>query len=138
MKNIVAADAAKWLETFGFDDVKTVSHNNDRLGKELLVICPPELETQVRSALGSLDGTRTKTKMPVLTVKGSSESGSNSHQGLVATRELLSELSGVPVGSFTISGNLSGDWKNPMYALWVEETPDNIMLIKDLIKELNF
>jgi type IV pilus assembly protein PilQ len=136
LKNIVAAGAAKWIETFGFYDVKTVSHNNDRLGKELLVICPPELENQVRSALGSLDGTRTKTKMPVLTVKGSSESGSNPHQCLVTTRELLSELSGVPVGSFTISGNLSGDGKNPMYALWVEETPDNIMLIKDLVKEL--
>jgi len=102
------------------------------------MLCPPELENQVRSALGSLDGTRTKTKMPVLTVKGSSESGSNPHQGLVTTRELLSELSGVPLGSFAISGNLSGDGKNPMYALWVEETPDNIMMIKDLIKELNF
>jgi len=132
LKNIVAADAAARLKEFGFEDVKTVTYSNDRFGRELLVICPPYLETSVRSALSSLDGVRSKTKMPVLTMTGTS-----SYEGLVAVRELLSELSDVPVGSFSISRNLSGDEDNPVYALWVEETPDRIMLIKDLIGELN-
>ncbi|NPV72425.1 MAG: energy transducer TonB [Pelotomaculum sp.] len=132
LKNIVAADAAARLKEFGFEDVKTVTYSNDRFGRELLVICPPYLETSVRSALSSLDGVRSKTKMPVLTMTGTS-----SYEGLVAVRELLSELSDVPIGSFSISRNLSGDEDNPVYALWVEETPDRIMLIKDLIGELD-
>ncbi len=131
LKNIAAGDAADRLEEFGFSEVKTIAYNYDRFGHELMVICPPYLETQLRSALVSMDTTRQATRAPVL-----KESGENAHTRLSAMRDLLSELSGVPVAQLHISRNLSGDKDNPEYVLWVEETPDKIQLVKDLIDEM--
>lgn len=131
-KNITAGYAAERLTLFNFgDDVKTVTYNYEKFGKELLVICPPHLETAVRSALAGLDTTRQKTRVPVLTKKGT-----GAHESLNARRNLLSELSGIPLANFHISNNLSGDKDNPEYVLWVEETPDNVQLVKDLIGEM--
>lgn len=131
LKNIVAADAAKGLVEFGYEDVKAVTSNNDKFGREVIVICPPHLESQVRNTLIVLDGSRQKVRVPVDKL-----SGKGAHAGLNAKRSLLSELSGVPVGSMYISGNLSGDSDNPEHVLWVEETPDKIELIKNLISEM--
>jgi len=134
LKNIVARDAANWLKEFDFgagNEVKTVTFNNPEFGRELLVICPPEVENQVRSALSSLDGTRQKTRAPV-----AAASGKFAHQALNAKRSLLSEMSGVPVGSMHISSNLSGDDDNPQYVLWAEETPDKLKLLQDLAAKL--
>lgn len=131
LKNIVADDAAKRLDDFGLNGVKTILSNNERFSREFIVICPPHLESQVRSALVVLDGTRQKVRVPV-----DKKSGAGAHAALNARRGLLSQLSGVPVGSMYISGNLSGDNDNPEYVLWVEETPDRIELIKDLIGAL--
>jgi len=131
LKNIVAGDAAKRLSEFGLSDVKTITYNYDRFGHELMVICPPYLETQLRSALVSMDVTRQVTRVPVM-----KEAGENANSKLSAKRSLLSDLSGVPVSKMHISRNLSGDNDNPEYVLWVEETPDKIQLIKDLISEM--
>ena len=131
LKNIVAGDAAERLDEFGFSEVKGITYNYDRFSKELLVICPPNLEARVRSALVSLDQTRQKTKVPVLT-----ESGEKARNRVHAMRDLLSELSGVSISDMHISRNLSGDRDNPKYVLWVEETPDKAQLIKDLIDEM--
>ncbi|WP_051273678.1 secretin N-terminal domain-containing protein [Desulfotruncus alcoholivorax] len=129
LKNIVAGDAKKRLDEFGFTDVKSEAYNYDRFGHELLVICPPYLETRVRTALVSLDQTREKTKVPLLT---------GSYNQVNSMRSLLSELSGVSTSSFHISGNIADtiDSKNRIYVLWVEETPDKAQLIKDLINEI--
>ncbi|KAF1086575.1 Bacterial type II/III secretion system short domain protein [Sporotomaculum syntrophicum] len=131
-KNITAGYAAERLSMFNFgDDVKTVTYNYEKFGKELLVICPPNMETAVRSALAGLDTTRQKTRVPVLTV-----TGTGAHESLNARRNLLSELSGISLANFHISNNLSGDKDKPEYVLWVEETPDNVQLVKDLIGEM--
>ncbi|MEW5952882.1 MAG: STN domain-containing protein [Bacillota bacterium] len=131
LKNITAKDAAERLEEFAFEEVKTITPNYEQFGKEVIVICPPYLESQVRSALVTLDGARQKVRVPVDT-----KTGPGAHQGLNAKRSLLSELSGVPVGSMYISSNLSGDSNAPEYVLWVEETPDKVQLIKNLIDEM--
>jgi len=132
LKNVTAGYAAERLTSFNIGgDVKTVTYNYEKFGKELLVICPPHLETPVRSALVSLDTTRQKTRVPVLTA-----TGEKAHASLNAKRNLLSELSGISLANFHISNNLSGDSKNPEYVLWVEETPDNVQLVKDLIGEM--
>lgn len=131
LNNIVAGDAAARLNEFGFDEVKAITYNYDRLGKELLVICPPHLETRVRSALVSLDQTRQKIRVPVHT-----EKSENARTRVYAMRDLVSELSGVSLSDLHISRNLTGDSNNPEYVLWVEETPDKIQLVKDLIDEM--
>ena len=133
-KNTTAGDAAKRLTSFNFgDEVKTVTYNYEKFGKELLVICPSHLATTVRSSLVSLDTMRQKIRIPVLKANGE-----NAHRSLNAKRNLLSELTGISLASFHISNNLSGDNKNPEYVLWVEETPDNAQLVKDLLEEMAY
>ncbi|HBX22293.1 MAG TPA: energy transducer TonB [Desulfotomaculum sp.] len=132
LKNTVAGDAGQRLEDLGFAGVKTSAYNYDRFGKELMVACPPQLENDVRSALFNIDQARFKTRVPVMT-----ENGDNARNKLDAHRQLLSQLSGVPVSSMYLSNNLSGTAKEPLYVLWVEESPDKVQLIKDLIEELD-
>ncbi|MCL6638668.1 MAG: energy transducer TonB [Firmicutes bacterium] len=131
LKNIVAADAAERLKKFGFKDVETVTYNNDRLGREIMVICPPYLEYQVRAALESLDERRSTTRAFLAKV-----TGQNAYERAYTIRKILSEISGVSRSNINISDNLTEDDDNPEYVLWVEETPDNIQLVKDLLKDL--
>lgn len=140
LKNIVARDAAERLKMFDFgpgNEVKTITFNNPQFGQELLVICPPHVEGQVRSALAALDGVRQKVRAPVARAEGRF-----AFQELNAKRQLLSELSGVPLSSMSISGDLSGGREddsgndNPIYVLWVEETPDRIKLLEDLLAKM--
>lgn len=131
LKNIVARDAAARLAQFSLPGVKTTTFNYPEFARELIVICPPEQATQVRNILAGLDRTQQKIRVPV-----ASAEGKNAHQQLNARRHLLSELTDVPIGNMRISSNLSGDSENPHYVLWVEETPDKIQVIEDLIKRM--
>ncbi|MDQ7790169.1 MAG: energy transducer TonB, partial [Clostridia bacterium] len=127
LKNISAQDAEERLGALPLP-VTAVTFNYPDLTQEILVICPSHLESQVRSALSSIDSTRKKIRVPV--------HNSTIHEELNATRSLLSELSGVSVGNMHISRNLSGDSDAPYYVLWVEETPERIAQIEVLIEKL--
>lgn len=130
LTNVVAADAATRLEKFGFKDIITIATDGDRYGHELMVICPKKIEIEVKTALNSIDGTRKRTRAPIITAKGT-----YAHQALVSARDLLSEISGVSSGSMNISRNL-GPNAEPIHVLWVEETPDKIRMLKDLVTEM--
>lgn len=127
---IVADDAAQRLAKFGFKDIQTITTDGDRYGHEIMVICPKSIETQVKSALNSLDMPRKKTKAPILTKKGE-----NASQELNSARDLLAQLSDVSISSMSISRNL-GTSSDPLYVLWAEESPDKIRKLKDLVGEM--
>lgn len=127
---IVAEDAAQRLAKFGFKDLETITTDGDRYGHEIMVICPKKIETQVKSALNSLDMPRQKTKAPVLTAKGE-----YAHQALVSSRDLLAQISDVSISSMSISRNLGTSYE-PVHVLWVEEAPDKIRKLKDLVTEM--
>ncbi|MFZ5644800.1 MAG: energy transducer TonB [Bacillota bacterium] len=130
LKNVSAKDAAARLMLFNLgagNEVKTITYNNDNLGHELLVICPPYLEGAVRDALSAIDLTRSKINAPVASAKGA-----KAYDSISNTRSLLSEMSGVSVSSMRISGNLSVDGVTPLYVLWANETPDKIKKLQDL------
>ncbi|RYD04353.1 hypothetical protein N752_13345 [Desulforamulus aquiferis] len=113
LSHIVAEDAAKRLSQFGFGDkLTTIYTEDDRFGKQLMVLCTKDIEVQVKSVLTSLDAPRQKTKAPLVT-----KSGSGAYESLGVTRDLLSELSGVSTASMSISRNL-GNTANPTYVLW--------------------
>jgi len=128
LKNISAADAASRLASYGFDGVQTETFNYPGISREILVICPPYMQAVVRAALTDLDGTRQKIRMVVASTKGNL-----AHTKISAQRQLLSELSGVPLGSIHISRNLSGDSGDPHYVMWVEESPERIKQIEELV-----
>jgi len=128
LKNTVARDAAERLDQFDYEGVKTITFNYPQFGQEILVICPPHLESQVYSSLVSLDGNRKKIKAPI-----TSATGENAKSMLTAKRTLLSELTDVSVKDMYLSENLSGDRDAPHYVLWIEETPDKIQYLNEMI-----
>ncbi|MTI81184.1 MAG: hypothetical protein FH758_09895 [Firmicutes bacterium] len=131
LKNIVAKDAQERLQNFDFGaEVKIMSFNNNEFGQEIMVTCPGYLENAVRNALLKLDAQRDKIKAPVMTI-----TGENAHNRLNRIRLLLKELTDVSLSDMHISNNL-GTNDNRKYVLWVEESPDKIQLIKDLIGEI--
>ncbi len=130
LKNTVAGDASeRLLNEFSYEGVTTITFNYPEFGREILVICPPHLESQVYSSLVSIDGNRSKVKMPITMA-----SGDNARSELIAKRRLLSEMTGISVNEMNISENISGDSDSPHYVLWIEQTPDNVRLLNNYIK----
>lgn len=129
LKNTVAKDAADRLSEFGYEGVKAITFNYPEFGKEILVICPPHLESQVYSSLVALDGNRLKVKLPITVA-----TGDNARSELIAKRKLLSELTGISVSEMNISDNISGNSDSPHYVLWIEQTPDNVRLLNNYIE----
>lgn len=99
------------------------------LSQELLIVCPPHLQEQVYNVLGQLDEPRQRIRRPVDTA-----TGANARNELMAKRELLAQLTGIPISRMHISGNLSGDSANPQHLLWVEDTPDKIQQVMDMLE----
>jgi len=129
LNNVFAATAAKKLQEFKFgEEITPLTSDSSKFSKELLVICPPGLETRVRSAVVNIDREQEIIKVPILTM--------NSHQSIHSRKLLLSELTGIPVSNLHTSRNISGDSDNPEYVLWVEETPDNVALLRDMLQEM--
>ena len=150
LENTLAVDIEERLEAFGFghegvaadgdtafileddgaddDAVQVVTFSYSEYSREVLVVCPPYLESQVRSSLAKLDEARQRIRVPV-----ASASGEGARSRLVAQRELLSELTGVSISRMNISTNLSGDSANPYYLLWIDESPDKIQLVEEMV-----
>ncbi len=128
LNNISAYDAAERLMLFNFEDVRTVVFAYPEIGSEILIICPPHLETEMNSILASIDEVQKTIRVPV-----DSATGENAYQSLSARRNLLSQLTGIPVGKIHISENLSSDSESVYCVLWVEETPDNIQKIRRMV-----
>lgn len=131
LHNTLAKDAAEMLEVFEYEEVKTITFNFPELTRELLVICPPELETEVYVNLVNIDGERKKIKAVITSAKGE-----YARKEIIAKRKLLSEMTGISTNSMNISDNLSGDVSKPHYVLWTETTPDRVQLLRELVKSL--
>jgi type IV pilus assembly protein PilQ len=132
LSNVVVGDAAQWLQQFDFaGEIKVVAPNNyDRFNQQITVICPPALVKQVRDALVQLDQPKKSVKVPVLTYKGE-----HGNTVLNAKKSLLSELTGISQYKMHVSKNI-GTTDNPEYVLWVEEAPNKIKQIRDMLDEI--
>jgi len=128
LKHVVARDGASRLAAMGFTGVRAVTFNFPEFSKQLIVICPPELESQVYSALVTIDTAPEKINAPI-----TSSTGKFALEELKAKRRLLAEMTSIPLSSMRISHNISGNPDHPHYVLWAHETPDNIKLLQDLV-----
>ena len=97
--------------------------------KEILVVCKPDRMAQIELALEGIDVSGEKIRIPV-------DSSAYPSQ-LTARRDLLVSLTGVPTASFFISNNVSRVLNPPQYIMWVEETPENIQKILDMINSID-
>lgn len=128
LENTVADDVVERLGVFGFEGVETVTYNYSQFTQEVLVVSPSHLESKVYSAIAKLDEVRQRVRVPV-----ASASGEGARSRLVAQRELLSELTGVSISRMNISSNLSGDSADPYYLLWIEESPDKVQKVENMV-----
>lgn len=135
LNNTVASEMALRLETFGFQDVRTVVLSYPEFTRQLLVVTPTVLEDRVRDAIRELDGIQ-----PLLRIPVASASGENAYFRLDAQKQLLVELTDIPESAMHISDDLSGigDNMNGDLILWVEATPDNINLIRNMVDMIDF
>ena len=103
LNNTVASEMALRLETFGFQDVRTVVLSYPEFTRQLLVVTPTVLEDRVRDAIRELDGIQ-----PLLRIPVASASGENAYFRLDAQKQLLVELTDIPESAMHISDDLSG------------------------------
>ena len=109
--------------------VRAITFDYPEFTQELLVITPRHLKSQVQDILGELD-------RPLKTIRVPVDSG-ESREGLEARRSLLSQLTGISEGNMNISHNISEDEESPHYIMWVEDTPENIRKVRNMIDSID-
>ena len=116
LKHVAAQYASDRLVQFGFPGIQIVTLNYPEFSRNLVVVVPAHLAAPVKAALESIDTTSTAVvKIRIPLAGGEVDSLSQLRDRLnyafknAFTFEIIDEL------------------------LWVEETPDNIKLIKDMV-----
>ena len=129
--NMSPADAVTRFSYLGIEDTTVMALNYPFFSKEVLVIGPTDRKNAISELLSNMDKPGQKIRVPVDFsdhVAGQSR--------LIARRDLLVSLTQIPVSNFYISNNVSKDEK-PHYIMWVEETPDNITRIRNMIDTID-
>jgi len=126
-----ASTAIEKLNFIGMKDVQAMSLNYPQFSKEILITCPADRITDVKNVLKKLDVPGEKVRAIV-----DSSATSNGKSRLEARRDLIVQLTGISKESFQVSQNISKTYE-PLYVLWVEESPDNIALIRDVISSMD-
>ncbi|NLO41214.1 MAG: LysM peptidoglycan-binding domain-containing protein [Ruminiclostridium sp.] len=131
LENLRASTAMEKLEFLGLQDVRVMSLNYPQYSRDLLIACPSDRINDVRNVLKKLDLPGTKVRVIV-----DSSSHSTGKSRLEARRDLIVALTGTPKESFKVSDNISKT-TTPLYLLWVEETPDNVTLIRNVLASMD-
>ena len=126
-----ASTAIEKLNFIGMKDVQAMSLNYPEFSREILIACPADRITDVKNVLKKLDVPGEKVRAIV-----DSSATSNGKSRLEARRDLIVQLTGISKESFQVSQNISKTYE-PLYVLWVEESPDNIALIRDVISSMD-
>lgn len=131
LENVKAATAIEKLNFIGLQDVQVMSLNYPQFSRDLLITCPADRINDVKNVLRKLDvpGERVRAVVDASTT-------SNARSRLEARRDLIVQLTGIPKDRFQVSQNISKT-DQPLYVLWVDETPDNVKLIQDVVKSLD-
>lgn len=131
LENVKAATAIEKLNFIGLQDVQVMSLNYPQFSRDLLITCPADRINDVKNVLRKLDvpGERIRAVVDASTT-------SNARSRLEARRDLIVQLTGIPKDRFQVSQNISKT-DQPLYVLWVDETPDNVKLIQDVVKSLD-
>lgn len=131
LSNISPQEAVTRFEYLQITDAKVFTLNFPLFSKEILVVCKPDRKEEIAKAIDGIDVKGEKIKVPV---DYSTDAAGQSR--LASRRDLLVSLTGIPATSFFISNNVSRD-STPRYIMWVEETPENIRKILDMITTID-
>jgi type II secretory pathway component GspD/PulD (secretin) len=128
LKNISPQEAVTRFEYLQITDAKVFTLSFPLFSKEILIVCKPDRRYEIESAIDGIDVEGDKIRVPI---DYSTHAAGQSR--LAARRDLLVSLTGIPESNFYISGNISRD-STPRYIMWVEESPENIEKIMDMIE----
>ncbi len=126
LRNISPADAQTRLQFLAVSGVEVMTLNYSQLASEILIKCPYDMIGAVTRILANIDIQGQKVKAPV-------DYASSAYQ-LTKRKELLSRMMNIPAESLIISDNVARDGAESYYVIWVEDTPDNIKKIKEMVK----
>lgn len=126
--NITASELKARIDALELPNVYINYLNYPEFSRNLIVYCPSDFKLYVLNNINNLDVMTEKIKVPI------DYSDSSGGKGSLRNRLiLLVELTGIPSINFTISDNVARDNTEYHYVLYVEETPENIKLLKDYI-----
>lgn len=135
LEHVSAEEAVSRLNELGLTNVKAYASFQGtslaKLAKNILVNCPRDYKPSLDGIIASLDVAGEKIKVPI-----DSSSSLNGEYKLEARRDLLSELTGIPVSRFEISDDVSRD-DTLKYILWVSDTPENVRRIQDMLAKID-
>lgn len=131
LTHLKATTAAAKLDFIGLQDVRIFELDYPHFSNELLISCPTDRINDVKNVLRKLDVPGEKIRVVV-----DSSSSPSAEIRLEKRRDLVVTLTGLSKSSFHVSGNVSKG-SDPYFVLWVEETPENIVLIKEAIKNID-
>jgi|GEM_PF-369682 len=131
LKNISALEAEYRLSLLDIPEIKTYTFSYPQFSKNILVVCPEDYKIFVMDHLNQFDVASDKIRVPI----DYSDDPSGTYR-LERRRDLLVSLTGIPEECFTISNNVSRD-NNPHYVLILEETPEKIKMVEDMIAKID-
>lgn len=131
LKNISALEAEYRLNLLDIPEIKTYTFSYPQFSKNILVVCPEDYKIFVMDHLNQFDVASDKIRVPI----DYSDDPSGTYR-LERRRDLLVSLTGIPEECFTISNNVSRD-NNPHYVLILEETPEKIKMVEDMIAKID-
>jgi type II secretory pathway component GspD/PulD (secretin) len=126
LSNISPTDAQTRLEFLGISSVEVLPLNYPQMAHEILIKCPYDMIGTVSRVLTNIDVQGQTITAPV-------DSAVSAYQ-LTKRKILLSKLMNLPEENFTISDNVAKDASSSYYIMWVVDTPENIMRIKEMVK----
>jgi hypothetical protein len=129
--HITAKEAQSRLEQLNLAGVTTYTFAFPEFTKSLIVFCPSDYKLFVMSHLNNLDISGEKIKVPI-----DYSDVATGMSRLQQRRDLLANLTGVTTAAFTISTNVARD-DGFHYIMYLEETPDVIQRVKDMIKYID-
>ncbi|HOJ11283.1 MAG TPA: LysM peptidoglycan-binding domain-containing protein [Clostridiales bacterium] len=128
---ISPSEAVKRFGYLNVEDINVIALEYPFFSKEILVVGPADRKPVITEMLNNIDVSGEKIRVPI--------DYSNSASGqsrLTSRRDLLVTLTKIPASSFFISNNVSRD-DTPLYIMWVEETPENISKIRNMIDTIS-
>lgn len=137
-ENLSAESALGRIEAFGGkktfnpDEVEFKEFSFSGLGSQLMVLSTKSEEAAVRAFLSEID----KPGKPMIVVVDSNSGTIMARTALLDRIPLISYISGISEDRFHVSGDISKS-TDPMYVMWVEDTPENIERVKAAIANID-
>jgi type II secretory pathway component GspD/PulD (secretin) len=130
---ITANELKNRFNNLNLSNIYMETINYPEFSKSVMVFCPEDYRVFAMNHINKFDVMTEKIKVPI-DYSGAPD-GSNK---LKKRRDLLVDLTGIPSDSFTISENVTREDEKYHYVMYLEETQENIKLVKDYITYIDF